>query len=242
MAMPWDFAAILLFLAVVVPFLGKRRMRRLLAQEKTTKRDRLRLYASTIVSQWLVVSIIVWRARAHRLTLAQLGLALPHVALAIGVTVALSALILTNQLLSLRQLALHPSEAPGMMTQMAARIFPQDNMERAAFVAVVVTVAICEEIIYRGFVQALFQEWSGAAVLAIVASGALFAIGHLYQGSRGVGTTFVVGLCFSTVRWWTGTLLPPVMSHFVADVTVGILAPGKLKGQRSITFALQLHI
>ncbi len=231
--MPWDFAVILVFLAAAVPFLGKRRMRRLLAQEKTTKRDRLRLYGSTVVSQWLIVSIILWRARVHRLSLAQLGLALPHVTLAIGVTLALSALILTNQLLSLRQLALHPSEAPGMMTQLAARIFPQDNMERAAFVAVVITVAICEEIIYRGFVQALFQEWSALAVLAILGSAALFAIAHLYQGSRGVGATFVVGVCFSVIRWWTGTLLPPVISHFVADVTVGILAPGKLQGQNS---------
>ena len=224
--MPWDFAAILFFLAAVVPFLGKRRMRRLLAQEKTTKRDRLRLYASTVVSQWLIVSIILWRAKVHRLSLAELGLALPHVPLAIGVTVVLSALILTNQLLSLRQLALHPSEAPRMMTQMAARIFPQDTTERAAFVAVVTTVAICEEIIYRGFVQALFQELSGVALLAILGSGALFAIAHLYQGRRGVGATFVIGLLFSAVRWWTGTLLPPVISHFIADVTVGILAPG----------------
>jgi membrane protease YdiL (CAAX protease family) len=229
--MPWDFAVILLFLAAVVPFLGERRMRRLLSQEKTTKRDRLRLYASTVVSQWLIVSIILWRAKVHRLSLAQLGLALPHVPLAIVVTMALSALILTNQLLSLRQLALHPSEAPGMMTQLAARIFPQDNTERAAFVAVVTTVAICEEIIYRGFVQALFQEWTGVALLAILGSGALFAIAHLYQGRRGVGATFVIGLLFSAVRWWTGTLLPPVISHFIADVTVGILAPGKPRAQ-----------
>ncbi len=206
-------------------------MRRLLSQEKTTKRDRLRLYASTVVSQWLIVSIILWRAKVHRLSLAQLGLALPHVPLAIVVTMALSALILTNQLLSLRQLALHPSEAPGMMTQLAARIFPQDNTERAAFVAVVTTVAICEEIIYRGFVQALFQEWTGVALLAILGSGALFAIAHLYQGRRGVGATFVIGLLFSAVRWWTGTLLPPVISHFIADVTVGILAPGKPRAQ-----------
>jgi membrane protease YdiL (CAAX protease family) len=239
--MPWDFAVILLFLAAVVPFLGKRRMRRLLAQGKTTKRDRFRLYASTVVSQWLVVSIILWRAKVHRFSLAQLGLALPHVTLAIGVTVALCALILTNQLLSLRQLALHPSEAPGMMMQMAARIFPQDNVERAAFVAVVITVAICEEIIYRGFVQALFQEWGGVAVLAILGSGALFAIAHLYQGPRGVAATFVIGLCFSAIRWWTGTLLPPVISHFVADITVGILAPGKSRGRNCRTTALQLQ-
>jgi membrane protease YdiL (CAAX protease family) len=240
--MPWDFAAILLFLAAVVPVLGKSRMRRLLAQEKTTKRDRLRLYASTVGSQWLIVSIILWRARVHRLSLAELGLALPHVPLAIGVTVVLSALILTNQLLSLRQLALHPSEAPGMMTQMAARIFPQDNMERAAFVAVVTTVAICEEIIYRGFVQALFQELSGVAVLAILGSAALFAIAHLYQGRRGVSATFVIGVCFSAIRWWTGTVLPPVISHFVADLTVGILAPGKWPGQDVNAPKVQLQI
>ena len=56
--MHWDFALILLFFAIAVPFLGRRRIRQLLAVPETTKRQRLRLYASTIAFQWIAVAII----------------------------------------------------------------------------------------------------------------------------------------------------------------------------------------
>ncbi|MGA8014164.1 MAG: CPBP family intramembrane glutamic endopeptidase, partial [Candidatus Acidiferrales bacterium] len=52
---------------------------------------------------------------------------------------------------------------------------------------------------------------------------------HLYQGRRGVITTFVVGLLFSLVRSWTGSLLAPLVAHFVADITAGLLAPPRLR-------------
>ena len=223
--MTWDLALILLFLGAVVPFLGRRRMQRLLAAEKTSKRERLRLYASTVVSQWVAVTVIWWRARAHGIRPAQLGLAVPHVALAIIVTAVFSGLILTNQVLSLRQLALNPRARHGTMAQLASRIFPQDDGERAAFLAVVATVAFCEEFIYRGFVQAIFERWMHFALAAIFAASAMFAIAHLYQGWRGILSTLVVGILFSTIRWWTGSLLPAVVSHFVADIVAGYLAP-----------------
>jgi uncharacterized protein len=231
--MPWDFALILVVLATAAPILGKRRLRKLMAAEKTTKRDRLRLYASTVVSQWLAVAIVLWRARARGIPLPQLGLAVPDVALTSVVTVLLVALILTNQLLSLRQLASGAAQAQGMMVQLAARIFPQDNSERAAFTAVVFTVAICEEIIYRGFVQTAFQRSVGLASFGILASSVLFAVAHAYQGRRGMLATFVVGLCFSTTRWWTGSLLAPMITHFAADITAGMLAPMRIRASRT---------
>jgi membrane protease YdiL (CAAX protease family) len=230
--MPWDFAAILLFLAAVVPFLGRRRMRRMLASENTTKRDRLRLYASTVLSQWLALCIILWRARVHGIRAWQLGLAVPHPALTIAVTVILTGIILTNQLLSLGQLASHPEALQGTMVQLATRIFPQDDAERAAFLVVVATVAVCEELIYRGFVQTILGRWSHLALAAIIGSSALFGMAHLYQGRRGILSTLVVGLCFSTIRWWTGSLLSPMVSHFAADIVVGTLAPRKLRLRR----------
>ncbi len=227
--MPWDFVVILIFLAIVVPILGRRRMKRLMALEETTKPDRLRLYASTVVSQWLAVAIIFWRARAHGIRPAQLGLAVPHVAVVIVVTVVFSALVLTNQLVSLRRLATQPLEAQGAMVQLATRIFPQDDVERVAFVGVVLTVAFCEEFIYRGFVQTILQQWAHLAFFGILAASAMFGLAHLYQGRRGILSTFIVGVCFSTIRWWTGSLLPPVVSHFVADIVAGMMAPGAFR-------------
>jgi membrane protease YdiL (CAAX protease family) len=72
----------------------------------------------------------------------------------------------------------------------------------------------------------VFENWSGGLVLAgILGSAGVFAVAHLYQGRRGLITTFVVGLLFGAIRAWTGSLLAPLIAHFVADITAGLLAP-----------------
>ena len=228
--MPWDFALILLFLAVALPWLGRRRIRQLFAMPQTTKTDRLSLYASTIAFQWLAAGVILWRTNAHGIRAAQLGLAIPSPQITIAVAIVLSTLILLNQIFSLRRIASSPSEIKGILPQLALKVFPQDDVERLAFFALVSTVAACEEIIYRGFVQFVFQSWPGGGVmLGIIGSAAFFALAHLYQGRRGLLSTSVVGLLFSAIRAWTGSLLAPLVAHFVADLAAGFLAPRKLR-------------
>jgi uncharacterized protein len=233
--MHWDFALILIFLATAVPLLGRRRIRHLTRMPQTTKRERLVLYASTVAFQWLAAAVILWRAIARQIPLAGLGLAIPSPALTAIVSVVLASLILVNQLVSLRRLATNPSEAQGVLPQLALKIFPQDSVERLAFFAVVVTVAVCEELIFRGFAQRVFEDWSGGFILAgILGSAAMFSVAHLYQGRRGIITTFVVGLLFSGVRAWTGSLIAPLIAHFIADITAGFLAPARLRAALSL--------
>jgi len=229
--MHWDFTLILLFLGFAVPWLGRRRIRQLLELPQTTKMDRLALYASTIAFQWLTAAIVLWRTNAHGIRAAQLGLAIPNPQLTIAVSVLLAALILASQLFSLRRLVARPEEIKGVVPQLALKIFPQDNVERLVFFALVSTVAVCEELIYRGFVQLVFQSWAGGKVIAgITGSAALFALAHLYQGRRGLISTSFIGLLFAIIRAWTGSLLATLIAHFVADLTIGLLAPSRLRG------------
>lgn len=228
--MPWDFALILIFLAVAVPWLGRTRIRQLFAMPQTTKMDRLSLYASTIAFQWLAAGVILWRSSAHGIPLSQLGLAIPSPRITIAATIVVSTVMLLNQILSLRRIVANPGEMKGIFPQLAMKVFPQDDVERLAFFALVSTVAVCEEIIYRGFVQFVFQSWSGGNVLAgTIGSAVIFALAHLYQGRRGLLSTSVIGLLFSGIRAWTGSLLAPLIAHFVADLAAGFLAPGKIR-------------
>jgi membrane protease YdiL (CAAX protease family) len=228
--MHWDFALILLFLGVAVPVLGRRRVRQLMQMPSTTKMDRISLYASTLAFQWIAAGIILWRTNAHGIRASQLGLQVPNAALAVSATVVLAALILLNQIMGLRRLVAQPEKAQGILPQLALKLFPQDDVERLAFFALVTTVAVCEELIYRGFVQRVFQDWSrGSVIVAVIGSALFFAIAHLYQGRRGLISTLTIGLLFSTIRAWTGSLLPCVVAHFVADIIVGMLAPGRVR-------------
>ena len=227
--MHWDYAAILLFLGAVAPVLGYFRVRRLMQIPSTTSMERLALYGSTIAMQWVLVGVIVWRTVAHHMRPQELGLAVQEPELAASAAVVLSLLVLANQIFSIRRLAANPREIKGMIADLALKVFPQNDVERLAFVALVVTVAICEELIYRGFVQGLFQSVGGSVAAGIVGSAILFAAAHLYQGRKGLVSTFAVGLIFASVRWWTGSLLPSICAHFAADLVAGLYAPGRLR-------------
>src|SRR5258708_27249668 len=74
-AMPWDFWLIFLFLSIFLPWRGRERMRHFMAQPQVLHRERIRLYASTVLFQWMLAAIVAWRAVARGLTLPQLRLA-----------------------------------------------------------------------------------------------------------------------------------------------------------------------
>jgi membrane protease YdiL (CAAX protease family) len=224
--MHWDFAAILIFLGVAVPLLGRRRVRQLMQVPATTKEQRLTLYASTMAFQWLASAIIFWRATLHGFTASQLSLGFPRLFLTVALTVGLTALILLNQVVGLKRLASLPAASQGLVPQLAQKLFPHDSAERLAFFALVVTVAVCEEFIYRGFIQHLFQNLAGGSpYVAVFGSAAFFALAHLYQGRRGLISTFTIGVLFSTATAISLSLVPSIIAHFAADFVAGTLAP-----------------
>ncbi len=227
--MHWDYAIILIFIGAVVPLMGRWRVSRILREPQTTQADRLRLYASTIIFQWLLTAAIVWRTGAHGMTNRSLGFVAGRPVFTGIVSAVLVALVLANQFISLRLLGKRPEELHGKLAQVALRTFPQDKIERAVFVSVVATVAICEEVIYRGFAQGLFADIFQSAVAGVLISAALFSLAHLYQGKRGLIATLVVGLLFATARAITGSLIPGVAAHFAVDFVAGFLFPHRLR-------------
>jgi membrane protease YdiL (CAAX protease family) len=223
---PWDFALILLVLAVIVPWRGTVKVRQLLARPSLETSDRLTLYATTIAFQWVITALIIWRSLARGILLDALGLAIPNAALVACVSAGLSALLVANQIIGLRILARSNTRPKSFVFQMATRIMPQNLVESLGFTALVATVALCEEIIYRGFALAAFTHVARDSVLAgVTLSSVLFAVAHAYQGRRGVIQTFVVGLIFAALRIWTGSLVPTMAAHLCADLVAGLAAP-----------------
>jgi uncharacterized protein len=226
LAIPWDFAAVLLVLAVVVPWRGYVRVQQLLRKELVATPERLVLYASTIAFQWLATVFILWRCHVHGIRPADLGIGLSRPWFVLSVAAGLTALITANQLASIRRLTSLPREKQGSFRALSLKLMPQNTTERLAFFALVVTVAICEEILYRGWAQKLFYDLaSGSIVIAVIASAAFFSVAHIYQGRRGLIATFIVGALFSVVRAWAGSLIPTIAAHFAADLAAGLLAP-----------------
>ncbi len=232
-AIPWDFILILIVLGVLVPWRGAVRVRRLLALPALTSAQRLSLYASTIVFQWSIVAVIYWRSAARHLAPNELGLVVSDVWRTLFIAVVFTALLSLNQWAGLRKIAQLPMERRGFLFQFTQKILPQTSTETLAFVALALTAGLSEEFIYRGFIVALLIRVLGsslpAILLVIIASSGFFATAHLYQGRRGIITTFVVGMVFATLRLWTGNLVSPAAGHFGVDLVAGLCAPRILR-------------
>ncbi|MEN6335433.1 MAG: type II CAAX endopeptidase family protein [Phycisphaerales bacterium] len=98
----------------------------------------------------------------------------------------------------------------------------QGRWEVALAVVLVVVVAISEETIFRGYLILRLRTVTSSTAAAVVLSSVIFALGHGYEGSLGVVTIGVMGLIFSLAYLWTGSLVVPIVLHFLQDF-IGIV-------------------
>jgi uncharacterized protein len=229
--MPWDFAAILFALAVLVPLRGRAKMRSLLARPALSSMDRLSLYASTIAFQWICLAVTAWRAWARGLGVAELGITVPDAKRIAIAAVTGAAILGTAHWMNLRRMGRMQPEARGFFQRLAERIFPQSDVEKLLYFALALTAGICEEFLYRGFAMAALAR-AGFPVWAVVAaSSAIFGLAHLYQGRRGVLATLAFGILFGIARIAYDSLVPVVVWHVTVDAVGGLVGPRYLLRQ-----------
>ena len=235
---PWDFILILIVLGTLVPWRGAVRVKHLLGQPVLNVRERLSLYASTIFYQWLLVAVVAWRAFSRKLSLVELGLTTSDTWRTVLIAVGLTTLLCANQWASLRRMTQLPESQRGLLLRVTEKIMPRSFPETLVFAALALTAGLAEEFLYRGFVFTVFAHvFAGSALsipMAMILSSAWFGVGHLYQGRRGIITTFIVGLLFSIIRVWSGSLIPSMAAHAGIDLMAGIgasryLRPGSVR-------------
>jgi membrane protease YdiL (CAAX protease family) len=230
---PWDFVLVLVFLGVVVPWRGDAKMKRLLSKGELTTADRLSLYGSTILFQWLIVAFVAWRCAARSVDPEELGIAAGDPWQIAWISIALTGLLCVSQVVGLRRITRMPEGQRGSLFAITEKIMPRAPRETIVFAALACTAGMSEEFLYRGFVFMAFVRmvvnFGPPNVLAAILSSGWFSLAHLYQGRRGIITTFVVGMIFASVRIWTGSLIPAIAAHIGIDLVVGIYASRLLR-------------
>ena len=103
------------------------------------------------------------------------------------------------------------------------RLMPTNAGEWRMFLALSLTAGLCEELLFRGYLQWYVGSWLDAWTAAVVV-GALFGLGHLYQGPRGVLKTGIAGFVFATVTLLAGSIWPAAALHALLDAHSGHLA------------------
>jgi len=223
--MPWDFWLIFFVLGVILPWRGRARLQKLLAVPHVGMMERLSLYVSTIAFQWIIVALVAWRAWAHGLTAAELGLTIEGKAQILSIGIAGAAALATLQWLNLRRMGRLPAAARGLLQSLAERIFPQSRVEMLPYFALAVTAGLCEEFLYRGFALAAIIRAGSPVWTAVVISSILFGLAHIYQGRGGFVSTMLLGGLLGAARIVYHSLVPVIFWHSAVDLVAGVAGP-----------------
>lgn len=85
--------------------------------------------------------------------------------------------------------------------------------------------AICEEVLFRGYILRAFEK-SWGPVVAVLISGLVFGMFHIQLGN--IFPLATLGVILALMTWLSGTLWPAVVAHFInngAAVLVGSQYP-----------------
>lgn len=105
-------------------------------------------------------------------------------------------------------------------------LIPTGFMEILLAWVFLVVVAVTEETIFRGYLLLRFQALLQNPSMAVLLSAVIFSIGHGYQGSAGVITVVIIGLIFAVIYLWRGSLIAPMVMHFLQNLMGIFLVPG----------------
>jgi membrane protease YdiL (CAAX protease family) len=108
-------------------------------------------------------------------------------------------------------------------------ILPQKKDEYILWIVLCMTAAWSEEYVYRGVLSELFLKQGMVYILAIVLSGVCFSFSHFAQGWIAIPVTFLFALGFQYLYKWSGSLLLPVLVHFVYNISVEYLRRSLIK-------------
>jgi hypothetical protein len=102
-------------------------------------------------------------------------------------------------------------------------IYPHGGAEITVWLALSVTAGICEETIFRGYLQRQFMALTGSAPAGILLSAAAFGAAHAYQGFRMVIWIGLLGAMLGILAYWRGSVRPGMIVHAWQDSLGGVL-------------------
>ena len=102
-------------------------------------------------------------------------------------------------------------------------ILPHGGAEIALWIALSVTAGICEETIFRGYLQRQFMALTKSAPAGILLSATAFGAAHAYQGFRMVILIGLFGAMFGILAYWRGSVRPGMIVHAWQDSLGGVV-------------------
>jgi membrane protease YdiL (CAAX protease family) len=103
--------------------------------------------------------------------------------------------------------------------KMMASMLPRTKKEKWLFSFRTLSAAICEEILFRGFLLFLLQSVfpDMPIYLIVVIACVIFGIAHIYQGLQAVISIGLLSVLFMCLYLVTDSLILAMLLHFATD-------------------------
>ena len=100
-------------------------------------------------------------------------------------------------------------------------LIPGTTLELLIWFVVSATAGICEEIIFRGYLQRQFAGITRSMLAGVLISAAIFGAAHGYEGGPRMILIGIYGLMFGLLAWWRKSLRPGMIAHAWHDAISG---------------------
>jgi membrane protease YdiL (CAAX protease family) len=212
----WHTAGVLLLLAALITLSAL--LHRMGGPDHVS--HRVQGYLVILTAEWLITAFIGFGCRLQGIPLRTLAgeMVLSWRAVLRDLGLAIAFLIAANIVLGI--LGSLFRSAPN---QAVRNLLPQGGAEVTVYLLLALTAGICEEVIYRGYLQRQFTAWTRSVAAGIIVQSLVFGVSHAYQGWRMVLTISVYGCLFGLLAHWRGSLRPGMIAHFLQDGAGGLL-------------------
>lgn len=105
--------------------------------------------------------------------------------------------------------------------EMIENFITSDGVIIMALINIALVPAICEEVMFRGYVQSAFEK-SWGVWPAILISGLLFGLFHIQLSN--LMPLAALGVLLALVTWLSGSLVPAITAHFINNGGAVLLA------------------
>jgi membrane protease YdiL (CAAX protease family) len=183
---------------------------------------RVRLYAISILFEWLLLVFVLWGVRRRGAPLlAVLGESWHSVRQALrDIGIAVAFWIGSAILLVIFGSLLRVTPAG----QDLRYLFPNRGVEITLWIALSITAGICEEAIFRGYLQRQFITFTKSVPTGILLAAAVFGAAHAYQGPRRAVLIGLYGVMFGVLAHLRRSVRPGMIAHAWQDSLAGVLA------------------
>ena len=112
----------------------------------------------------------------------------------------------------------------GAGTARVSFLFPHGALEMVMWTLLATTAGICEEAIFRGYLQRQLLAWTRSVAMAINVTALAFGAMHAYQGWKMAVSIGLLGAMLGVLAHWRGTVRPGMMAHAWQDTIAGVLS------------------